>query len=163
MSFVGIISSSDNYDFIQNEIKNKKEFKNLKLINLNQKNIENMRNIKFETLVFDTDMKKMNEVKDIIYNILKNAKYLIINSDLYSLKETINNDLQIITYGMGQKATVTASSIKDDEIMICLQRNIENINGNIIEMQESKVKDSHISNDRIYDLLVIFVLKNLYS
>lgn len=163
MSFVGIISNSDNFEFIEKEIKNKEEYKKLKLINLNKENIDNMKNIKFETLIIDTDMKELNEEKDIIYNIVKKAKYLIINSDLYTLEEKINNSLQIITYGMGQKATVTASSIKDNEIMICLQRNLENINGNIIEMQESKVKACNVENDRIYDLLVVFILKNLYS
>lgn len=42
----------------------------------------------------------------------------------------------LISYGHNSKATVTISSIEDGQIMICLQRAIEDINGNMIEPQE---------------------------
>jgi len=161
---LGIIADSMNFEFIKNKLQNKKEASKFELINLNKDNLENLKNIKYETVVFATDMKKMKKEKDIIYSIIKDAKYLIINSDLYTLIEEFKDSKpRVISYGMGQKSTVTASSIKEDEIMICLQRNMEDIKGNIIEMQEIKVNMEDITNDKVYDLLVVFILEKLYN
>ena len=161
MSFIGLISKNEDYDFIKSKINSNAS--KLNLIQINKENIENMKNIKFETIVACTDISKMENKKAILDLILNNAQYLLINSDVNIKANTLkNNKIKIITYGMNQKATVTASSIKDDEILICFQRNTKNIEGNIIEMQELKIKSENIDNN-IYNLLVIVTLNKLYE
>lgn len=163
MSFIGIIADCKDYEFIEKEILKGKGQSKLKLININEKNIENIKNVKFETMIICTDIDKMKGRNVYIQSILKNTKYLIINSDL-NLKKTISNSqLKIITYGLNQKATVTASSIEEDGIMICLQRNIENIENDIIEVQESYIESENVTNKKVYSLMVIFILKQLYN
>ena len=74
-----------------------------------------------------------------------------------------DNKLKIITYGLNQKATVTVSSITEDRVMACLQRNIEDINNNIIEVQEFIIEDHNITNKKIYSMLVVLIIQQLYN
>lgn len=164
MSFIAIISSFEDYEFIKNEILKNNINKNIKLINVNQDNITNMKNIKFETVIICNDLNKMKNHQAQIYNIIKKSKYLIINTDINTDNLNIEDSaIQTITYGMNQKATVTASSIKEDEILICLQRNIENIYGKKIEIQESKKMSKIITQNIIYNLLIEFIIEQLYN
>lgn len=161
MSLIGIVSDHDNYSFIKNEIKKDNYGNNIQLININNESIQNMKNIRFETIVILEELKNKN---DFIENILNSSKNLIINTDNNSSNIKIKNTtIQIITYGMNQKATVTASSIKEENILICLQRNIQNIQGKTIEIQENCRKLKENSYNKIYDLLIIYTLEQLYK
>lgn len=163
MSFVGIISNKEIYDFIKQALlKNNKNIE-LNLINISKKNIQNIKNVKFETIVVCEELNKLNTQKECINTILNNSKYLIINTEnnLDEL-EIVNSTIQVITYGMNQKATVTASSIKEDEILICLQRNIKNKKNKIIEIQETKKNAEKIRNEELYNYLVVFILEKIY-
>ena len=164
MSFVGIISNNEIYEFIKKELLKDITNKKLELININKNNIQNIKNVKFETIIVCGDLQEMKMQNFYISSILNNSKYLIINTDNNVINiEIDNSNIQIITYGMNQKATVTASSIKEDEILICLQRNIKNINDQTIEIQEFKKKEEKIRNEEIYNYLVIFILEQIYS
>ena len=163
MSFIGIVANSDDYEFIIKELTKNNDCSKLQFINLNENSIENMKNIKFETVLICMEIHEKKYKNILLDNILINAKYLLINTDInMPLGFLQNNNIQIITYGMNQKATVTASSIKDDEVLICLQRNIWNVKHKIIEMQEVKVKSENISNATVYNLLATFIIKQLY-
>ncbi len=163
MSFIGIIADCKDYEFIKKELKKGKLKSKIELININEKNIENVKNIKFETIVVCIDIKELNEKKEYLQNILKGSRYLIINSDLNRSGIETNSELKVITYGLNQKATVTASSIAEDSIMICIQRSIENAKSNIIEMQENHMESENITNKKAYSLMVIAVLKHIYN
>lgn len=164
MSFVGIISSNEIYEFIKKELLKDNMKKNIELININKSNIQNVKNVKFETIIVCDDLHEMKMKNSYINSIIDNSKYLIINTDNNLENIDIeNNNIQIITYGMNQKSTVTASSIKEDEILICLQRNIKNINNKTIEIQEFKKKEEKFINNQIYNYLVIFILEQIYS
>ena len=164
MLFVGLISNSKDYQFITNELSNYNKNSKLKLININKNTIQNLKNVKFETIVICDDLNTYNEHKDYIEDILNNAKYIIINTDNNKTNIKLNNNLShIITFGMNQKATVTASSIKEDELLICLQRTIENSNGKMIEMQEFKKKKEKSQKNEIYNYLVSFIIEQLYK
>lgn len=154
MSFVGIIADCKDYEFIEKEISKIK--KHPELINITEKNILNIKNVKFETIVIcsNTDMN--------LSDILANAKYLILNSDV-NITNINDNKLKIITYGLNQKSTVTASSISEDEVLVCLQRNIKDVKDNIIEVQETYMKSENITNKKVYSLMVIFILQQLYN
>ena len=64
---------------------------------------------------------------------------------------------------MNQKSTVTASSVEEDNILVCLQRSIKDLESNIIEVQELKIKSENITNKKLYSLLVIFIIEKLYK
>lgn len=157
MVFIGIIADSKDYNFIKKEVSKNKE---LKLININFKNIENVKNIKFETIVI-CNMEETVKT-EIFKNMIKNIKYFILNTDIKIGCFEIDN-VRTITFGLNQKATVTASSISEEEIMVCMQRNIENAKGEMIEMQEVCVNSSILTNKRVYSILVIFIINQLYK
>lgn len=162
MSFVGVISDKDDFKFIENEMF--KNYPNLQLIGINKNNIDNMKNIKFETIIICCNINNMENKKVTLDAIIENAQYLVINGDLNTQTKIFNkNEIETITYGMNQKSMVTASSIKEDEVLIGFQRNIENIKGNIIEVQELKIKTEDITNNKVYNLLTTVALKKLYE
>ena len=51
MCFIGIIADKKEYNFIEKQVLEQNKNDELKLININSKNISNMKNIKFETIV----------------------------------------------------------------------------------------------------------------
>ena len=163
MSFIGIVAENKDFDFIKHNILEKiyNQKQKIDIIKINKRSLENLKNIKFETIIINTKLKDIEKNESYIENILKNSKYLIINSDIQMNKETFKNiSLKIITYGLNQKATITASSITQDEVLICLQRNIEDINNNIIEAQEFNVKKD---NENIYNILAIYTILKIYN
>ena len=124
MTFIGIISDNKSFD----EIKENIPLENMKLIHINNKSIDNIKNITFETIIINKKLNNLEEKINIIENICNKSKYLIINTDIkLDLNLDNNKKINIITYGLNQKATVTISSITDNSILIDLQRNINNL------------------------------------
>ena len=155
MFFIGIVSEEKNEKHIKNILKQKIENENVVFIN--EKNIENIKNIKFKIIVLNKGIDNKN-----IKNILLNAEYLILNSDINVKIDLIENlDLKVITYGFNSKSTVTASSVTEEEMLICVQRNIINIKGKKIEPQEINIeKDIMLDN---YDNMYIMCLATIYG
>ena len=155
MFFIGIVSEEKNEKHIKDILKQKIENENVVFIN--EKNIENIKNIKFKIIVTNNGIDNKN-----IKNILLNAEYLILNSDINVKIDLIENlDLKVITYGFNSKSTVTASSVTEEEMLICVQRNIINIKGKKIEPQEINIeKDIMLDN---YDNMYIMCLAIIYG
>lgn len=155
MFFIGIVSEEKNEKHIKDILKQKIENENVVFIN--EKNIENIKNIKFKIIVLNKGIDNKN-----IKNILVNAEYLILNSDINVKIDLIENlDLKVITYGFNSKSTVTASSVTEEEMLICVQRNIINIKGKKIEPQEINIeKDIMLDN---YDNMYIMCLATIYG
>lgn len=155
MFFIGIVSEEKNEKHIKDILKQKIENENVVFIN--EKNIENIKNIKFKIIVLNKGIDNKN-----IKNILLNAEYLILNSDINAKIDLIENlDLKVITYGFNSKSTVTASSVTEEEMLICVQRNIINIKGKKIEPQEINIeKDIMLDN---YDNMYIMCLAIIYG
>lgn len=155
MFFIGIVSEKKNEKHIKDILKQKIENENVVFIN--EKNIENIKNIKFKIIVLNKGIDNKN-----IKNILLNAEYLILNSDINVKIDLIENlDLKVITYGFNSKSTVTASSVTEEEMLICVQRNIINIKGKKIEPQEINIeKDIMLDN---YDNMYIMCLATIYG
>ena len=135
MFFVGIITNQKNETYIKNELVRKMPLENI--IFINDKNISNVKNIKFETIIIDAKIKNKFELR----KILSNAKYIILNSDI-ELDINILNDLNlvVITYGFNNKSTFSVSSITENSMIICLQRIIFGKNEKKYEPQENEVK-----------------------
>ena len=156
MFFIGVVTNQKNESYIKNKLSNVVPAKNI--IFITEKNILNIKNIKFESLLIDSKINNTTELRKII----SNSKYIILNSDIEMNLDAIKNlDLVVITYGFNNKSTFTVSSIEENDIIICLQRIIFNKKGNEIEPQEYELKiDKDIDK---YTAIAIEIIKILYS
>lgn len=139
MAFIGIISDSKSEKIIK-MILDEKLDKSNNIIIINSKSVENLKNIKFETVLIANNNNIIKENKETLNKIINNTKYLIINADIeleLEFEEPV--ELNVITFGFNPKATITASSVEDD-ILLCIQRNIKDINEKTIEQQEMKIR-----------------------
>lgn len=152
MFFIGIITNQKNELYVRKELKDKN------IIFINDKNITNMRNIKFDAMVIDS---KLNNKQD-MRKILTNTKYLILNADIEFDLELIENlSLTIITYGFNSKSTFTVSSITENNIIICLQRIIFKANGEKIEPEEYQLK--YVENIEKYAIIFTAIIEKIYN
>lgn len=154
MPFIEIITDSKSQNQL-NKVITKQMVNNCELLYIKEKNIENIKNIKLETLVLNRKIENI----ELINKIAGNAKNIIFNLDLN--KEITNAESKKISFGYNSKSDITISSVKDDEIMICLQNTIESIYGKKVEPQEVKVD---IKNDvNVYNIMIIIALTALYA
>lgn len=159
MPFIGVIADEKNENFIRREIVDNLKLRESSVLFIKEKSIENIKNIKFETIILARKFKNMEMLKQ----ILLNAKYLIINTDRIKNIEMFNElNLKIITFGFNLRATVTASSVTEDGILICIQKEIEGIKGNIIEPQEIKINSEEDTEGvmAVETTLLIYETKN---
>lgn len=163
MSFIGMVMGNKEFENIKMELANDIKEKNWNIIPINKQNIENLQNIKFETIIMEEDPKKLEEKAKELHQICENAKYILLNSDKKQNLELGKEKVKMITYGLNQKATVTISSITEENLLISLQRDIETIQGNKIEVEEKQVKIDPNKKLKIYDQLILYSLKNLYE
>lgn len=160
MSFIGIITDKKNENDLANCLHNSFSKKNIKenVIIINNKNINNIKNIKFDSLLIN---KKLTGRPDVVKKLLSNSKNLIVNSDIDTGLDMINKtNSNIITYGFNPKSTITASSLEDDDALICIQRNIKNTSNNIVEQQEIKVAKV---NNNPYIIMAVETLTLLHD
>ena len=163
MSFIGIITSNKNEETLKKGIAQVLKEENIKhnILIINEKNLENMKNIKFNSIIINKENIIVEQSKTVLKQILKNTKYLIINSDIYKKMDIAYNlNLAIITYGYNLRATITASSVNEEKILLCVQRNIITNNKNDIEPKEIYVK---ILNNDIYTTMAANATKLIYT
>ena len=163
MPFVGIVGRENDCNFIRNAVGRNLVSCNLDFVNINRKSIENFKNVKFDVLVFCENAEML--LRDSLYleDIIRKADYIIVNSDIREnlsvLKFAENN---VVTYGFNAKATVTISSIKEDSLMVCVQRKIDGI-GNVIEEQDFSIDVEKNNVNKLYNVLVIFTILAIYG
>ena len=156
MPFIGIFSNKKDFEFIKKESEKNKN-KNITILHINNNSIDNLLNIKFDVVIIN---QIVNNIED-INKILANIKFLVINSDINNNLENIETN--IIDYGLNQKATITASSINEENIIVCVQRNINNINNKLIEINEEKISMEKYKNKGIYNKLILYILKIIFE
>ena len=155
MFFIGVITNQKNEEYVKKELSERIPADNI--IFINDRNITNIKNIKFEVIIIDNKINNKIELRKII----SSAKIILLNTDIQMNFETINNlNLTIITYGFNSKSTFTVSSIEEKDIIICLQRNIYNIKNIEIEPQEFRIKVGE--NIEKYICIAIFIIKKIY-
>lgn len=138
MAFIGVISDSKSEKTIS-ELLEKKLGNHNNIIVINSKSVENIKNIKFETVLILNNNKIIEENSNAFSKIIKNSRYLILNADIeLQLKMEEYIELNIITFGFNPKSTITASSVEEN-ILICIQRNLKDINNKMLEQQEIKI------------------------
>lgn len=139
MSFIGVICKTKNENYIKQILT--KKLKGKTILIFTKENIENLKNITFETILILSNNEEVLCKRKIVKNIIKKTSYLVINSDeKINLNLLENMDLNVITFGFNSKSTITASSVRDEGILLCVQRNMKLISGNKIEPQEISVR-----------------------
>ena len=160
MPLIGIIANKKDIKAIKNSIQKN----NIEIVEITKDSIENIKNIKFDEIIV---MKKIHITEDEnkkLNDIVSKAEYLIINADInIELKEPIKNPIKVITFGFNSKSTITISSVKENKIIIYIQRKIEKNNKEIIDEEEKEIKVHAKANEKIYNNLVVFILKELHN
>lgn len=160
MPLVGIVAPKRDIQAIKSEIKQK----NIEIIEITKDSIENIRNVKFSEIIFVQNIDLKEQQYKYINQIISNTKYLIINEDIeidILKKIEVKEKVKIITFGFNSKATITISSVKEEKVIVCIQRNIEVANGEILENQEKQII---LKNSRkIYNKLIVFIIKEVHK
>ena len=157
MSFIGILTNSKSENILKHLFKEKSETDNI--FYLNERNINNVKNIKFETVLIG---KKIANNKEQIREIAQKAKYLVLNTDeKENIKIFENVNVNLITYGFNLKSTVTISSIEEEFVMVCLQRGIISSKGENIDPQEIELKAKDVYTN-MEEAILMLLYPNLY-
>jgi len=160
MRLVGIIAKKKDTREIKKEMKEK----NIEIIEITQQSIKNIRNIKFEEIIFLQNINLNEDEYKYMKEILLKAQYIIFNGDIeidILKKVDIENAINFITFGFNSKSTITISSISDEKIIVCLQSDIQKLNGEILESQEKQIIRGN--NKKIYNNLVVFIINELHN
>ena len=161
MHFIGIFANNLEFENIKQNVMKITKREDLKLINIHSKNISNMKNIVFETIVFCKEIDVDKDQKDIVEKTCRSCEYIIINSDITNTMEILpNKKVKCVTFGLNQKATITISSVQDEKAIVAIQRNIENLEGKKIELGEYEIKLYKFKN--IQNLLAIASIFSIY-
>lgn len=162
MPLVGIIAKKRDFQAIKEELQNY----NIEFIHINKDSIKNIKNIIFEEIIFLEDINLNCDEYEFMNKIVLKTKYVIVNADIeINILKYIKIDcpIKVITFGFNSKATITISSVKDDKIIVCLQREIEKTDKGIIESQEKGINIIDNNNRKIHNKLVIFIIKELHN
>lgn len=109
--------------------------------------------------------------KDKCVKKLPSSRIILYNSDMEVSTNYFGDEkLYLITYGLNAKSTITASSIEGKNMLICIQRSFQNINGKTLLPQEIpvsyNVKITDVS-DKIAEASLLIMLgidlKNISS
>ena len=170
MSFIGIVSNKKCFEKVKEELEElSKKYKNniddkLNLIHITTNSIKNLKNIRFETIIIEEDLKKFVNYKNTLRVICENAKFIVINTDINKKYDDIKKNEKInITYGLNQTADMTISSINDINMLICCQKNIQNKKGELIEIHEKRMVINKNKRLKVYEILIIYSIFSLYG
>lgn len=164
MPFIGILAKENDSNFIKNEITKNAKSNKFEIIHINKKSIENVKNIKFDILVINQNIENLLKNSKYLEDIISKTDYVIINSDVKNdLSLLKNTGANIITYGFNAKATITISSIKEENTMLCVQRSIRGVHNHIIEEQENNIKIEKNNVGKLYNVLAIFTILVIYG
>ena len=155
MHFIGIITDKNSENNIKNIMKENLEEE---MIFLNEKNLDNFKNIKFDSIVINNNIK--NNI--ILDKILSKSKYILYNSDIDLKSDSFKKvNSNVITYGYNSNATVTISSATDESYLIFIQKNIYGYN-EIAGVQEIKFERAK-NNINAYDGMITTIINLIYS
>ena len=164
MPFIGVLAKENDYNFIKKTItKNSEEIK-FDFVNINKKSIENIKNIRFETIVINENIEEFLDNSKYLENILNNAKYIVINSDIMEEKNlNLFSNVQIVTFGLNRNACITISSIENENILICVHKCFKRIDGSLIEEQEISIEMLKNNLKKICNSMAIFGVLSIYG
>ena len=92
MPFIGIIAEEKSENYIRRQIVEKLKLRESSVLFIKEKSIENIRNIKFETIILARKFKNMK----LLNKMLENTVYLIINTDrIKDIEELYKQNLKM--------------------------------------------------------------------
>ena len=144
MPFIGIISEENNENRIRRFLLEKLGWPESSILCIKEKSIENIKNIRFETILLARQFRNVAILK----KLLEHTTYLVSNVDIEQNWEILKDlELTEITYGFNLKATITASSVEEEQVMVCLQRTMKTREGKQMEPQEIEMPKLENVND----------------
>lgn len=154
MAVIGIITKSNNIIEIEKTLE-KYGIHEKNIVIISKHTIENIKNVKFDIIIIFDQI----EDDDILKKVLDSSKYLIINTDFIENMKLLDmaEDQYVITFGFNSRATITIISNENDEIILDLQREIENLEKKKIESQEIKL-EKNFNKNRIYEEISMKIL-----
>lgn len=158
MAFIGVVTESKLEVQIKQNLKREFEKINVKatIIIINKNSIKNLFNVKFEFLIIDKNVIKNNYD---LTKIILNSNRIIVNADYDENLEAIKNlKLNVITYGMNSKATLTLSSVGEEGTLLTLQRAIKNTKKELVEPQEIKISGKSVSKNLYVEMILAIFL-----
>ncbi len=156
MHFIGIITNKNSENNIKKIMRNNCD--DNKIIFLNSSNLQNFKNVMFDSIVINNDI----DNEEILNKIIQKSKYILCNSDIKFKDEIKNyNNNRAITYGFNSNAFVTISSVTDDNMLIYIQKEIEGYN-KITGMQEIKF-EKYNKNVNVYDGMIATIINLIYE
>ena len=127
------------------------------------RSIENVKNIKFETIIIEDNLDKFKKNKETLEKIWENTEYILINTDKNPKQQKIEESIKKITYGLNQKAVVTISSVSDTDILIYWQKDLFNKEGKKIEIEERRIKKRENNMLKLYEIIIIYTFFKIYN
>ena len=162
MYLVGIIEKTCNTIEMNRILEKNNIYKLYTISKMNEKNIDNFKNVKFDVIIINYEISFEN-CKTNIRNILNNSKIVLLNIDYKRNLKTLENiESQVITYGFNKKATVTITSCDEDNIILGVQRGIMNLKKQKIENQELKYPYK-TGEDGMHLYTSLLILRNIVA
>ena len=152
MFFIGILTDKNSENNIKSFFKDK--LNNNEMIFLNGSNLENFRNVKFDSLVINNKV----EDKYLLNKIIDKSRYVLYNSDIEGNSKPYNGASKFISYGYSSKANVTISSVTDDNYLLYMQ----GFNNDLFDMQEVKFEKKQ-KNINVYDGMIVTIINLIYK
>lgn len=94
MTFIGVISDNKSFEVIKEKFK----IQGMELIHINNRSINNIKNITFDMIIINKELKGFKEKKNVIERICLKSKYLIINTDIKIELNLEESKVNIITF-----------------------------------------------------------------
>lgn len=157
MPLIGVIAKKKSIKIIKKYLIEDK----LQLIEINNKSIDNLKNIKFDEIII---LEKINIDKEkyiYINEIISKVDYLIVNDSIDLSNIEVNNPIKIITIGFNSKSTITISSITEEKIILSVQREITKKNKEIMECQEKVI--NVVERGNVYNEIVVFIINEFHN
>ena len=157
MIFIGIVTDIKSENYIKKIQNNNSVLKKYHIIFIRENSIDNIKNIKFETIIVNREF----EDKDSLNKLIAKSEYVIVNEDIGTIIDLLKDiKSNIITYGFNSKSTITMSSVTDDSIQVSVQRNIISKKS---EVEQQEISLSKEAKSDVYDIMLLISLLLIHN
>ncbi len=157
MIFIGIVTEIKSENYIKKIQNNNSVLKKYHIIFIRENSIDNIKNIKFETIIVNREF----EDKDSLNKLIAKSEYVIVNEDIGTIIDLLKDiKSNIITYGFNSKSTITMSSVTDDSIQVSVQRNIISKKS---EVEQQEISLNKEAKSDVYDIMLLISLLLIHN
>lgn len=157
MIFIGIVTDIKSENYIKKIQNNNSVLKKYHIIFIRENSIDNIKNIKFETIIVNREF----EDKDSLNKLIAKSEYVIVNEDIGTIIDLLKDiKSNIVTYGFNSKSTITMSSVTDDSIQVSVQRNIISKKS---EVEQQEISLNKEAKSDVYDIMILISLLLIHN